>query len=66
MNLGIMDDPEKFIAIKSAERDLRLPYPDAIIVDAANLIHHYDKRFVDANVFAGGQPPADGLHTLFA
>lgn len=63
MNLGIMYDPEKFIPVSPAERDLRLPDGNAFTTDAADLIHHNNERLVHPDIFPRRQPFTNGFHT---
>src|SRR5882757_1765716 len=65
LNLVIMDDPEKFIAIKPADRDLRFPDHNAFVSNAGDLIHHHDKRLMYPCIFSRRQLLPDGLHAQF-
>src|SRR6187402_2397906 len=62
MNLGIMNDPEKFITVKSAERDLLRPDHDAFTPYAADLVHHHDKRLMHPHIPACREPLLNRLH----
>src|SRR6185295_2109133 len=64
MNLGIMNELEKFVTVKTAERYLRTGDSNAFIADAAYLIYHHDKGLMHPDIFPRRQPLPDSLHAL--